>query len=195
VRGRCAIVHQHPDLFEGTIAENVARGRPGATAAEIEAASRRAHAHEFVAALPDGYATRLGARGAGLSGGQRQRIALARAVLRDPRVLLLDEPTSALDRESEEALKTAIADFLPGRTVFVIAHRPETVMRADLVLVLRDGSAEAFGTPDAVAARSETYRRLLSRGFGDDGAGRDPATTFEAVNETEPDAASGATLP
>jgi len=165
VRGRCAIVHQHPDLFDGTVAENVARGRPDASAAAVEAACRRAHAHDFVAAMPDGYATRLGAGGAGLSGGQRQRLALARAVLRDPRILLLDEPTSALDRDSEEALRAALADFLPGRTVFVIAHRPETVDGADLVLVLREGRVEAFGTPEDVAARSETYRRLRARGL------------------------------
>ncbi|MCC7138686.1 MAG: ABC transporter ATP-binding protein [Planctomycetes bacterium] len=170
VRGRCAIVHQHPDLFEGTVAENVARGRPGATAGEIEAAARRAHAHEFVDAMPERYATRLAAGGTGLSGGQRQRLALARAVLRDPRVLLLDEPTSALDRDSEEALRAALADFLPGRTVFVIAHRAETVARADRVLVLREGRVEAFGPPDEVAARSETYRRLRARGFTEDDA-------------------------
>lgn len=175
VRGRCAIVHQHPDLFEGTVAENVARGRPDAPPAAIEAACRRAHAHDFVAAMPDGYATRLGAGGAGLSGGQRQRLALARAVLRDPRILLLDEPTSALDRDSEEALRAALSDFLPGRTVFVIAHRPETVEGADLVLVLRDGRVEAFGPPADVEARSETYRRLRARGLADDPADGDPA--------------------
>lgn len=173
VRGRSAIVHQHPDLFEGTVAENVTRGRPGADAAAVEAACRRAHAHEFVVAMPDGYATRLGAGGAGLSGGQRQRLALARAVLRDPAVLLLDEPTSALDRDSEEALRAALAGFLPGRTVFVIAHRPETVEGADLVLVLRGGRVEAFGPPAAVAATSETWRRLLARGL-------------DAADDTEP---------
>jgi subfamily B ATP-binding cassette protein MsbA len=165
VRSRCAILHQHADLFEGTVAENVARGRPGAPRAEIEAACRRAHAHEFVAAMPEGYDTRLGPLGAGLSGGQRQRLALARAVLRDPRVLLLDEPASALDRESEEALRAALASFLPGRTVFVIAHRPGTVERADLVLVLREGRVEAWGPPAEVAERSPTFRARASAGF------------------------------
>lgn len=167
VRGRVAILHQHPDLFEGTVAENVARGKPGASPAEVERACRRAHAHDFVAALPEGYATRLGPGGVGLSGGQRQRLALARAVLRDPRILLLDEPSSALDPESEEALRAALADFLPGRTVLVIAHRPGTVERADRVLVLREGSVEAFGTPAEVAAKSPTYRRLEALGFAD----------------------------
>ncbi len=175
VRGACAILHQQPDLFTGTIAENVARGRPGATAAQIEEASRRAHAHDFVAALPEGYATRLGPGGSGLSGGQRQRLALARAILADPRVLLLDEPTSALDRESEDALRAALAAFLPGRTVLVVAHRPGTVERSDAVLVLRDGRVEAFGPPALVAERSALYRRWTQEGFPD----------------AEPDAGSG----
>jgi ABC-type multidrug transport system fused ATPase/permease subunit len=165
VRARCALVHQHPDLFDGTIHENVALGRAGASRAEVEAACRRAHAHEFVAAMPEGYETRLAPGGVGLSGGQRQRLALARAVLRDPAVLLLDEPTSALDRESEDLLRAALADFLPGRTVFVIAHRPGTVERADRVLVLREGRVEAFGSPPEVLASSPTYRRLWAQGF------------------------------
>ena len=165
VRGRTAILHQHPDLFEGTVEENVARGREGATRAEVEAACRRANAHEFVTRMPEGYATRLGPGGVGLSGGQRQRLALARAVLRDPAVLLLDEPSSALDPESEDALRAALAGFLPGRTVFVIAHRPGTVEGADRVLVLRDGRVEAFGRPDEVARESATFRRLRAQGF------------------------------
>ncbi len=167
VRARTAIVHQHPDLFEGTVAENVERGRPGATREEIVEAARRAHADEFVRAMPQGYDTRLDPGGGGLSGGQRQRLALARAVLRDPAVLLLDEPTSALDRESEAALREALREFLPGRTVFVIAHRPGTVDRADRVLVLRAGRVEAFGPPDEVAAASPTYRALRAEGFED----------------------------
>jgi subfamily B ATP-binding cassette protein MsbA len=162
VRGACGILHQSPDLFAGTIAENVARGRPGATLAQIEAAARRANAHDFVAALPGGYATRLGALGTGLSGGQRQRLALARAILADPSVLLLDEPASALDRESEDALRAALAGFLPGRTVLVVAHRPGTVETSDLVLVLRDGRVEAFGPPAEVAARSPLWRRWMA---------------------------------
>jgi ABC-type multidrug transport system fused ATPase/permease subunit len=170
VRGRTAIVHQHPDLFEGTVAENVARGRAGASREEVVAAARRAHAHAFVERMPGGYDARLAAGGVGLSGGERQRLALARAVLRDPRVLLLDEPTSALDRESEEALRAALAGFLPGRTVFVIAHRPATVEGADRVLVLRDGRVEAFGTPDEVRRASATYRRLLAEGLAEPSA-------------------------
>jgi ATP-binding cassette, subfamily B, bacterial MsbA len=168
VRARSAILHQHPDLFEGTIGENVARGRPGASPAEVEAAARRAHAHDFVDAMPKGWSTRLAPGGAGLSGGQRQRLALARAILRDPAILLLDEPTSALDRESERALREALSGFLPGRTVFVIAHRPETVEGADLVLVLRDGRVEAFDTPSAVRRTSATYRMLAATGFAPD---------------------------
>ncbi len=170
VRGACAIVHQHPDLFEGTLGENIAFGREGATRAEVEDAARRAHAHEFIARFPAGYETRISPGGTGLSGGQRQRVALARAVLRNPRLLLLDEPTSALDRESEDALRAALASFLPGRTVFVIAHRPGTVERADRVLVLRDGRVEAFGTPSEVAEKSPTYRRLWAEGFAEPAA-------------------------
>ena len=167
VRGACAILHQQPDLFSGTIAENVARGRPGASAADVEGAARRAHAHDFIAALPEGYATRLGVGGSGLSGGQRQRLALARAILADPRILLLDEPTSALDRESEDALRAALGEFLPGRTVIVVAHRPGTVERSDRILVLRDGAVEAFGTPAHVAAKSALYRRWVAEGLPD----------------------------
>ncbi len=165
VRGACAILHQQPDLFAGTIGENIARGRPGATPLEIETAARRAHAHEFIAASPDGYATRLGVGGTGLSGGQRQRLALARAILADPRILLLDEPTSALDRESEDALRAALGEFLPGRTVIVVAHRPGTVERSDRVLVLRDGRVEAFGPPAVVAEKSALYRRWMAEGL------------------------------
>jgi ATP-binding cassette subfamily B protein len=119
----------------------------------------------FVDDLPDGVDTVIGEEGLSLSGGQRQRLALARAVLADPAVLLLDEPTSALDRESEDALRAALADFLPGRTVFVVAHRPSTAERADRVLVLRDGRVEAFGPPEEVAAASAFYRRLLAEGL------------------------------
>jgi len=169
VRGACAILHQSPDLFGGTIGENIARGRPDATPEAIEAAARRAHAHDFIAATPMGYATRLGPGGAGLSGGQRQRVALARAILADPRVLLLDEPASALDRESEDALRAALAEFLPGRTVMISAHRPGTVERSDRVLVLREGFVEAFGPPEGVARESTLYRRFLAEGFADAG--------------------------
>lgn len=169
VRAACAILHQSPDLFGGTIGENIARGRPGAPSEAIEAAARRAHAHDFIAATPLKYATRLGPGGAGLSGGQRQRVALARAILSDPRVLLLDEPTSALDRESEDALRAALAEFLPGRTVMISAHRPGTVERSDRVLVLREGLVEAFGPPADVARESALYRRFLAEGFADAG--------------------------
>jgi ATP-binding cassette subfamily B protein len=165
VRARTAIVHQSPDLFAGTVAENVARGRPGATRDDVVAAARRAHAHAFVEALPRGYDTPLGPGGVGLSGGQRQRLALARAVLADPAVLLLDEPTSALDRESEAALRAALSEFLPGRTVFVAAHRAGTVERADRVLVLDEGRLAAFGPPEEVARTCPAYRRLLADGL------------------------------
>jgi ABC-type multidrug transport system fused ATPase/permease subunit len=116
---------------------------------------------EIVARFPDGWETVLDERGAGLSGGERQRIAIARAVLRDPEVLLLDEPTSSLDPENERLVRAALAELQRGRTTIVVAHRAETVRAADHVVVLREGRVEAEGTPAEVAARSPTYRELF----------------------------------
>lgn len=161
LRGRMAIVTQDARLFGGTLAENVAYARPGATRKEIEAAGRAARVDEIVARLPDGWDTALPEGGAALSGGERQRVAIARAVLRDPEILLLDEPTSALDPENERLVAQALSELCRGRTTLVVAHRRATVEAADHVVVLRDGRVEAQGTPAEVAAKSATWRELF----------------------------------
>jgi ATP-binding cassette subfamily C protein CydD len=147
-----AWVPQHPGLFHGTVADNIRMARPDATDAEVVAAARTAHAHEFVSALPAGYDTPVGERGARLSGGERQRIALARAMLRDAPVLVLDEATSHLDPESEALVLQALARFRRGRTVIVITHRAGLARDADLVAVMHAGSVVEIGTPESLAS-------------------------------------------
>lgn len=127
-------------LFHGTVRENVAYGRPDASDAEVEAAARLAEAHDFVLAMPAGYDTIVGERGQKLSGGQRQRISIARAILRDPAILVLDEATSAVDNETEAAIQRSLARVAVGRTVIVIAHRLSTVRHADRIWVLEQGA-------------------------------------------------------
>jgi ABC-type multidrug transport system fused ATPase/permease subunit len=138
-RARVAYVPQHPHLFHGSVAENLRLARPAATDDELEAAARAANAHAFVARLPRGYATQVGEGGARLSGGQRQRIALARAILKDAPMLVLDEPTAHLDQESQEAVLDALERLTRGRTVLLIAHRPEPIERADAVALIERG--------------------------------------------------------
>jgi subfamily B ATP-binding cassette protein MsbA len=145
LRGRMAIVTQDARLFGGTLAENVAYSRPGATRIEIEMAGRAARVDEIVARLPNGWDTVLDEKGAGLSGGERQRIAIARAVLRDPEILLLDEPTSALDPENERLVREALASLCRGRTTILVTHRADFAAAADHVVVMRDGRVEAEG--------------------------------------------------
>ena len=155
------MVLQEPLLFQGSIAQNIAYGRPDATRSEIIAAARAANAHKFIMRFPDGYDSEVGERGGRLSGGERQRISIARAVLRDPQILLLDEPTSALDPENERLVQAALRELSRGRTTVVIAHRRATVERADHVVVLREGRVEAEGAFDAVAAVSATFQQLF----------------------------------
>ncbi len=161
LRDAIAYVGQDALLFDDTVAANIGHGRPGAGAAAIEAAAEAAAAHDFVAALPEGYATRVGPGGQRLSGGQRQRVALARALLRDPRVLLLDEATSALDAESEAAVQEALARLRAGRTTIVVAHRLSTVHDADLVVAMADGAAVEWGTHAALLEQDGLYARLV----------------------------------
>ena len=150
-------------LFGGSIRENIAYGRPGATDAEIEAAAVQANAHEFIERFPEGYGTVVGERGVQLSGGQRQRIAIARAVLKDPAILILDEATSALDSESERLVQEALDKLMVGRTSIVIAHRLSTIRSADKILVLENGSVIESGTHDELIADSEGLYHSLSR--------------------------------
>lgn len=163
LRDRMAIVPQEVLLFGGTIRENIAYGKPGAGQAEIEAAARKANAHGFIATFPQGYDTVVGERGIQLSGGQRQRIAIARAVLKDPAILILDEATSALDSESERLVQGALDALMVGRTSIVIAHRLSTIRHADKILVLDKGHVVESGTHDELIADAEGLYHSLSR--------------------------------
>jgi ATP-binding cassette subfamily B protein len=170
LRARFAIVPQETALFDDTAAANIAYGAEEASEAEIEAAARAAFAHDFIAALPQGYATMLGEGGVTLSAGQRQRIAIARAVLRNAPILLLDEATSALDAESETLVQRALDRIMEGRTTLVIAHRLATVTRADRILVLDRGRLVEEGTHQTLIARSGLYARLAELQFAPDAA-------------------------
>lgn len=163
LRQQMALVPQDTILFAATVRENIRYGRLDATDAEVEAAAKAAYAHEFIMALPNGYETPVGERGVKLSGGQRQRIALARAILRNPRILILDEATSSLDSESETAIQQALARFLPGRTTILIAHRLSTVRIAHRILVLDGGRIVEEGDHATLLAKNGLYARLYRR--------------------------------
>ena len=155
-----SVVAQDTILFDGTVYENITYGMPEPTPAAAEAALRAANAWEFVAKLPDGMDTIVGERGSRISGGQKQRLAIARAIIRDPRILVLDEATSALDSESERLIQSALHELMKSRTTFVVAHRLSTVKEAHLILVLEDGVIVESGTHRELVSRSGTYRRL-----------------------------------
>jgi ATP-binding cassette subfamily B protein len=163
LRAQVAVVPQEVMLFGGTIAENIGYGKPGATPAEIEEAARKAYAHDFVSAFPEGYATRVGERGVQLSGGQRQRVAIARALLRDPAVLVLDEATSNLDAESERLVQLALEALLQGRTAVIIAHRLATVRRVDRIFVMQEGRVVESGSHDELAGQAGGLYQSLAR--------------------------------
>ena len=164
-RSAIALVPQDPVIFAASARENIRFGRPDASDAEIEAAARAAAAHDFLAALPQGYDTWLGERGVMLSGGQKQRVAIARAILRDAPILLLDEATSALDAESERAVQAAVERLSEGRTTLVVAHRLATVKKADRIVVFDGGRIVAQGTHDALVAEGGLYARLARLQF------------------------------
>jgi ATP-binding cassette, subfamily B, bacterial MsbA len=159
-RGQMAMVSQSPFLFNTTILENIRYGRRDATDEEIFEAARQANIHEFIVSQPEGYDSIVGEQGTNLSGGQRQRITIARAIVRDPRILVLDEATSALDSESEKAVQSALENLMKGRTSFVIAHRLSTIQSADVILVMENGRLVEQGSHDELIQKSGLYRRM-----------------------------------
>ncbi len=167
-RAKAALVPQSPVLFSGDIRHNIAYGSPKATDADIEAAAKAAHAHEFIIDLPEGYHSQLGSQGVRLSGGQRQRIALARAILNNPEILLLDEATSALDTESEHYVQEALTEVMRDRTTIIIAHRLSTIINADRIAVMENGQVIATGTHSDLLVSCPLYARLASLQFRDE---------------------------
>jgi subfamily B ATP-binding cassette protein MsbA len=162
-RSRLAVVMQDDFLFDGTIADNIAYGKPRASRAEIEEAGRLARCGEFIGGFDDGYDTVIGERGVKLSGGQRQRVSIARAMLADPRILILDEATSSLDSENEALIQEALATLKSGRTSFVIAHRLSTILSAEQILVMESGRIVERGRHADLLVRGGRYRELYER--------------------------------
>ena len=148
LRRTIATVSQDTFLFSASVRDNIAFARPDASDAEVEQAARRAQAHDFIAALPEGYATKIGERGLTLSGGQRQRVSIARALLADPRILILDDATAAVDATTEARIRLALREAMAGRTTLIIAHRLSTLSLADEIAVLEDGRVVGRGTHD-----------------------------------------------
>ncbi|HUO72103.1 MAG TPA: ABC transporter ATP-binding protein [Solirubrobacteraceae bacterium] len=167
LRREIAVVNDDPFLFSATVHDNIAYARPDATREEIVGAARVAQADAFIESLPQGYDTLVGERGLTLSGGQRQRLAIARAILADPRILILDDATSSVDASTEAEIKLALREVMAGRTTFVIAHRLSTIALADEIVVLEDGALAAYGTHDDLVERSELYREIVEKGMPD----------------------------
>jgi ATP-binding cassette subfamily B protein len=161
LRKHIGLVLQEPYLFRGTIAENIAYARPQAGRGEIIQAAKAANAHDFIIRMPDSYETRIGERGAGLSGGERQRISIARAILRDPRILILDEATSSVDVETERLIQDALQNLVRDRTTFIIAHRLSTLQNVDKVAVIQNGLLKQFGRPEELIREDGYYRRFV----------------------------------
>ncbi len=169
LRRQVAFVFQETYLFSQSVRENIAYGRPGVTNGEVEAAARLAQAHDFIEQLPRGYDTVLAERGSSLSGGQKQRLAIARAIVSNPRILVLDDATAAVDPETEDLIRRAMKFVMYGRTTFVIAHRISTVKRADVVIVMEDGRVTQMGTHDQLMEQDGHYRHIAAvQLFGDD---------------------------
>ncbi len=167
LRKAVALVTDDPFLFSATIHDNIAYARPDATREEVEQAAEVAQAARFIERLPKGYDTLVGERGLTLSGGQRQRIAIARAVLADPRILVLDDATSSVDASTEQEIKQALGEVMAGRTTFVIAHRLSTIALADEIVVLEHGEVAAHGSHDELFEDSPLYREIVEKGMPD----------------------------
>jgi len=167
LRGAIATVNDDPFLFSATVHDNIAYAKPGASREAVEQAAERARADEFIRELPDGYDTLVGERGLTLSGGQRQRIAIARAILADPRILILDDATSSVDASTEQQIKLALREVMAGRTTFVIAHRLSSIELADEIVVIEDGRISDVGTHEELLDRSPLYHEIVEKGLPD----------------------------
>ena len=165
LRRAIGLVQQDVYLFDGTIGENIAYGKPGATDGEIRAAARRAHIADFIESLPEGYDTQVGERGTRLSGGQKQRVAIARVFLKNPPILIFDEATSALDNESEQVVQESLTELALGRTTIVIAHRLSTIKNADEIATVEAGRVVEQGTHAELLAKGGTYARYYRMQF------------------------------
>ena len=176
LRRQIGVVEQHPTLFTGDVMYNIRYGMPDASDDQVIEAAKVAHADEFIRRLPDGYKSDLGEQGVRLSGGQRQRIAIARALLKNPKILLLDEATSALDAESEKKVQLALEKLMDGRTTVIIAHRLSTILHADLIVVMDDGKKIAQGSHEELLKSSSLYARLANLQFSDRGSQQEAKT-------------------
>jgi ATP-binding cassette, subfamily B, bacterial MsbA len=165
LRSQIAVVTQETILFNDTIRNNIGLGHPGASEADIVAAAKHAHAHDFISEKPEGYNAVIGERGVALSGGQRQRLAIARAILKNAPILILDEATSALDTESERIVQAALEELMIGRTTICIAHRLSTIQRADMIVVMSEGRIVETGTHNELLSRGGVYSNLHNMQF------------------------------
>jgi ATP-binding cassette subfamily B protein len=181
LRGEVGFVSDDPFLFSDTVRANIAYARPDASQEEVEEAARRADIHDFVAGLPEGYDTLIGERGLTVSGGQRQRLAIARAIVADPRILILDDATSSVDATTEAQIKAALRELMLGRTTFIIGHRLSTISLADEVVVLEEGRVTARGTHDELLEESDLYREIAAGGLPEHNFLRQDGVAHEAA--------------